>query len=359
MTGCILLALLLHGTVVMGFLLRYGGPDWFLHLGHEFPPALRLARSELGENVAIPHVIGHDGKSFWVLARDPFLTQGKDLARHLDYPLYRAQRIAYSALASPWRLGGEQLLLWGLLVTNLAAVLLGTAATTRLAASLGAGQLACFAFSMNPAVVVGVLFDLSDVLGLAALVWSLSLWLRGRALSSAVFGGIAVLARETSLLSLAAVGLLDRGSRTRDRLLLSLVPAAIAFGWMVYARARLGTGSESADLGSTLGRQFEPPFRGYVEVLGDSVRAGSWSTAVAAVAALAVGLLAAWRWWRRRTTLTAAALPYAFLAPFLSAPVLDVPINSLRAVGPAITFLIIDYLSGGTRQRDPEVVPDE
>jgi hypothetical protein len=43
--------------------------------------------------------------------------------------------------------------------------------------------------------------------------------------------------------------------------------------------------------------------------------------------------------------LAAAALLYAFLAPFLSSTVLDVPINSLRAVGPAITFLIVDHLS--------------
>ena len=114
-------ALIVHVMLISPFLIVHG-PTWFLHLGREFEPPIDLAREKLGDDVVVPHEIGHDGKSFWVLARDPLLTQGADIRHFLDRPAYRAQRIAYPLIASPWGLGGEHLLLWGLIITNLGTV---------------------------------------------------------------------------------------------------------------------------------------------------------------------------------------------------------------------------------------------
>jgi len=49
------------------------------------------------------------------------------------------------------------------------------------------------------------------------------------------------------------------------------------------------------------------------------------------------------RWWRRRTILLHAALPFALLVPFFTLQVLDILLNSVRAVGPAIAFVWIDF----------------
>jgi hypothetical protein len=111
-----------------------GDADWFLHLGRT-GPALGEARRLLGDDVEVPNRIGHDGASFWVLARDPLLVDPDAAEPLLDRPAYRARRIGYPLLAAPWRLGGEQALLWGMVVTNLAAVLVAGIAAADIASA--------------------------------------------------------------------------------------------------------------------------------------------------------------------------------------------------------------------------------
>src|SRR5690606_24693443 len=113
-----------------------GGPAYFLQLG-ELAPGLPKARAVLGEDVPTPLADGHDGEMFWQLARDPLLLDDEDLADHLARPVYRAQRIGFPALAAPWRLFGEEGLLWGMVLTNVAAVAAGTLAVGLWSAARG------------------------------------------------------------------------------------------------------------------------------------------------------------------------------------------------------------------------------
>jgi hypothetical protein len=122
----------------------------------------------------------------------------------------------------------------------------------------------------------------------------------------------------------------------RTRIELVALPALVALGWAIYIRLRLNW-PQPGD------REFSLPFVGYVDSWTQFwSKVGNWGDAVVAFlllpAACAVGVL----WWRRRSILLAAALPFALIVPILSAQVLNVSINSLRAFGPAILLLMVD-----------------
>jgi hypothetical protein len=297
----------------------------------------------LGDDVAVPLADRHDGETFWVLARDPALRHGTETGRNFDHPTYRAQRILYPWLAAPWRVGGEQALLWGLIVTNVVAVALGTYALTRLALESGSSWKAGLAFALNPLVVVALLFDLSDIVALAALVAAVLLVQRRQFGGAVVAGCVAVMTKETSIFGLLAVATLARGVPARRRVALVAVPVALAAGWAVYVRWRLGSSA------SGLENFVVVPFSGFVDAYRDGWKpTADWGNAALGVVLIPLAVLIVERWRRSRTIVMAAALPYALLVPFLSALVVDLPQNTVRAIGPALSFLVVDLYREST-----------
>ena len=335
-------AFVFYALLISPFLILYG-PAWFLHLGREFEPALDLARDKLGDDVVVPHVIGHDGKSFWVLARDPLLTEGKALAHLLDRPTFRAQRIAYPLLASPWYLGGETMLLWGLIASNLIAVAVGTWTSIYLVRDLGAPARASLAFILSPAVVVSVLFDLSDALLLTALLSTLLFWLRREGRKACAAATVAVLAKEVAILLLIPVALFARRMPIRDRLFLVAIPGLTGVLWNLYARWQFGLSTDPSE-------SFAAPFSAYVRLVEEGIAANAWMSIAAGLLLVPLGILIIARWVWRRTILMSASLGIGLLIPFLSLAILDVPLNSLRTVGPGITLLIMDFYASGERR---------
>jgi hypothetical protein len=323
----------------------HGDPAWFIHLGSQRIP-VALARKLLGPGVVVPHLDGHDGRFSWVQARDPFLLhRATDLA-NLDRPAYRAQRMAYPLLAAPWRVGGEYALVWGLLVTNLAAVGFGAWFATQLAVATRAPPRAGLAFALNPVVILGVVLDTSDVVALAALVAAVALAQRRRWPWAVAAGVLAALAKEPSLLGLAALAVVGTTIPRRWRIALIGLPGVAVVCWGVYARARLGWPPSQI-------QEFAAPFTGYLDAYRRGWRPiGNWYDAAVAVAVLAIAIATLRRWWRRRTLVLAVAVPFALLVPFLSAQVLDLGDNSLRVLGPVVTMLGIDWLA----ERDPQTV---
>ena len=146
-------------------------PSWFVRFGVDAKQTM-LGRQVLGSVITHPG-IGADGQLFWILARDPLLLHPQQTAAWLDRPIYRAQRVAYPALAAPWRLFGERSLLWGLLLENISLVAIGSYFTARLAIASGLPARTALAFAFNPGVIFATMFDLSDVLALAATVAAL------------------------------------------------------------------------------------------------------------------------------------------------------------------------------------------
>lgn len=327
------------GIAVVIMATAQGGPAYFLQLGPK-SPGLATAREVLGDDVPTPVTDGHDGDFFWQLARDPLLRDDDGLSRTLDRPIYRAQRIAYPLLAAPWRAVGEQALLWGMVLTNVAAVGVGTYLVGRWSAERGGPGLLAYAFAFNPLAWLSVLFDLCDAVALLGLVGALYGFDRrrpGLMVAGAVLG---VLAKEPMLLGLAGAALLCRGRDLRERVLL-VAPAAVAAGaWRLYvlSRSALGTDPEVQEFTKV-------PFAAF----RDAWRWGWWPEREWELAVVCLGLLLAclaciWLWARDRHRLElAAALPFALIAPFLSIQVVSLWVNLVRGVG-AVLLLVPIHL---------------
>jgi hypothetical protein len=332
-----LAGLVIHLAIAAVFLARAdGNPSWFVHFGTECK-CLGVAKSLLGDRLLVPHVDGHDGQAFWLLAHDVTLSRGTEfLPRHVDRPVYRAQRIAYPALASPWLLLGEESLLWGLLATNLVVAFAGTWLAARFMVEVGAPPAFSLAFALCPGVTAATTFDFADALALAALMGALVALQRKNVPIALAFGGLAVLSKEAMLLGLLGISLLAPSLKLRTRVLVSLVPAALGCAWGLYIRWRLGWPP-------TLVQEFTIPFGGYVEAYRRGWQvAGNWNDAVLAVSLVPFCGLILRDATRRRSLLLAAAVPFAAMLPFLSGQVLSMGSSSLRAVSPAICFWLMD-----------------
>jgi len=342
------------------FGLKLGGVAWFLHLGHNFQPNIDLARRLFGPGVVIPHIVGHDGQYFWVLARDPLLLHGHADRLLLDRPSYRAQRIAYPLLASPWRLLGERGLLWGLVITNVVIVGFGTEETVRLARLIGAPDRAALLFGVSPTVAVALIGDLSDALAVLAIVVGIRLVLEGRAVGAAIAFTIACLAREASLTVVAAVMFASPGTfstRLRDwlpaagplrgsaRWLVAAVPVIAVVAWGVYARWRLGWPPNSI-------QEFTWPAMGYLKVWRLKwIHLRGVSDALFSIVMWVMLVWLAIRWVRRPTVIRAAALAPCLLVPFYTPQVVSISLNSLRALGPAFTLFGVDLYADAMARR--------
>jgi hypothetical protein len=318
-----------------------GGPGYFLQLG-EKSEALPLVRELLGPDIPVRALIGHDGERFWSLARDPLLLEGQPLADRLDRPAYRAQRIAYPLLAAPWRAGGETALLWGLVLTNVLVIGAGTYLTGRLAEARGTrSRFVPYAFAANPLVWLSLLFDLSDALALTGVVAAMWAIQRRRSDLVAASSVVACLAKETSLLGLLVAAGLARGLSWRQRVALVVPGALAAAGWRAYVITRPGF-----DQGGSVRELRLIPFSGYLDVWGHGFPdATDWVYLVVTLAILAFSAYVVVLWWHdRQDLLLGASVPYALVMPFLAPIVIDVPINSVRVIGPAITLVAV-YLA--------------
>jgi hypothetical protein len=337
--------LLVHLALAGFFLLQQKGRiEYFIHFGKE-SPVVSMARHTLGNDVLVPHLDGHDGQFFWVQAHDPLLVNGDSNAKLFDIPAYRNQRVAYPLLSSVWRVGGERGLLWGLLLTNLLMVAVGGYAATRIALELGAPHRAGLAFALNPAVFSAVWFDTSDAMALGFLLLAVFAISRNRLGWAVAAGTVAALTKEPSLLGLAGIAFFARGFDRRTRAAFLVIPTAAAAGWLVYVRSSLGWPEQIT--------QFSAPFYGYYDAYWRGWRpVGNWDDAILSTLLLPLAALVLVRFWRHRTLLLAAAVPFALMLPFLSAVVLDLSSNSLRAFAPALTFLILDYYAERGRRSD-------
>jgi len=338
-------SLAVHLLVAGAILVRYPDePEWFVHFGKS-GVALDLAHRVLGPGVLVPNADGHDGRAFWVLARDPLLVHARQDAKSIDRPVYRAQRIGYPLLAAPWHLGGEYALVWGLLVTNLVAIAFGGYLAALLALDVGAPARAGLAFALCPGVVAAVLLDASDAVALAALLAAMLALRRGWTGRALIAAGMAVLAKEPTILPLVGLALFAPGLRRHDRVAVVAVPTAVATAWGLYERWRF-------DWAPTRVQELGRPFWGYVDAYRRGWRpSGNWVDAAVALALLPFTAFVVWRWWRARSFVMAAALPPVLLVPFLSAQVIDLTLNSVRTVVPTVTLLAIDLYAAAYRSR--------
>ncbi|MBI2704455.1 MAG: hypothetical protein HYX32_04080 [Actinobacteria bacterium] len=314
-----------------------GNAEWFVKLGKNDPAMVQRAREILGhEDVNVPFVDHHDGQYYWLVARDPLLLNPGDMDRYFDSATYRTQRIFYPLTAAPFRLGGEQALLWGLVLSNLIAVGIGTYLTSRLASELRAPPRAGLAFAANPLVLVGVMLDLPDVWALAGLVGAVLAVRRGRWGWALVAGTVTVMSREVMLAAVLGVAVGAVGRPVWARVRLVAVPTVAAGAWFLYTHARMTTGVNVATFVAI-------PFSGWLDAYLNSWSAyDRWPDFVVALVVLLVTIAVIVRFFRRRTLELWAAAPLAALLPFTHGQVISNSTNSTRTLGASITLLVLD-----------------
>ena len=97
----------------------------FIGFGKDAPATRDYAEQRLGE-VVLRESQGHDGKFFFVQANDPLLLDPEENAAILDFPVHRSRRVMYPLVAGGLGLLGPQAIVWGLLLTNVVGMALGT-----------------------------------------------------------------------------------------------------------------------------------------------------------------------------------------------------------------------------------------
>lgn len=314
-----------------------GNAEWFLKLGGNDSPMIEHARELLGhEDVVVPFIDHHDGPYFWLLARDPFLLDPEASDRYFDSATYRSQRIWYPLTAAPFRLGGEQSLLWGLVISNLVAVGIGTYLASRLASELLAPARAGLALAVNPLVLAGVMLDLADVWALTGLLGVVLALRRNRWAWAVGAGAVAVLSREVMLIALASLALGAVGRPVWARVRLVVIPAAVASSWFTYSHLKMSTGEQVATFVGV-------PFSGWTAAYKYSWSAlDRWADFGVALAVLAIAAAVVVRFVSRRTLELWAAVPFCLLLPFTHGQVISNSTNSTRTLGAPLTLLILD-----------------
>jgi hypothetical protein len=237
--GPLIVALAVYLGAIGVQLQRYDGdPTGFVQFGSV---AAASIQPPAGARV-LAGSIGYDGQFYYVLALSP------DIDRHVQMVFeafeYRAQRIAYPAIA--WLLSGggsEGGLPWALLAVNVVFALVATAAAAAWLRGHGRSGWLALAVGLTPGVLMTILRDLTDVVGLAAALGALWAWSERRERLSSIALVVAVLARETMLI-LAAVLAFDawrrrrRGEQATHPALLVLPALACFAAWETYATWR-------------------------------------------------------------------------------------------------------------------------
>jgi len=231
--------------------------------------------------VVLVRGFGHDGQQFYVVTRS--VTDLQQIDGNVDRPRYRARRILFPLLASPFPAGAPTV--WAMFAISLLSVGTAAVAAGRLARRLGGPVWLGLAVALTPALLIGVRASLGDALAFSLALWGVVLWRRHLGWAVLLFA-LAALTRETTLVVPAACFLLGR---RRQRLAL-VIPFAVYGAWsltvsqLVHDRLSQESSSPVADAL----RQFAPPFQAWRDL-------GLGSTTVRlAIVLTAASLLSAW-----------------------------------------------------------------
>jgi hypothetical protein len=237
----------------LAVVLSQGGPLALVTLGTRFSD---------GDPTTNQGTEGYDGQFVYSIARDP-----DDAARFLDVPAYRFQRILLPALGRALALGETDALPWTLLMVNLVALAAGTWVLEQLLQHYGASRWYALGYGLALGTLGAVRLTLPEPLAYGLALGGLLCLTRGRVLLAALLFALAALAKETTLILAAAVGLsLLWERRWRDAVGfggVALLPFAV---WQAQLSAQFGAAGVGA--GGALATSFEfIPFAGVIRIL--------------------------------------------------------------------------------------------
>ena len=224
---------------------------------------------------------GYDGQFQYFLAVDP-----ANAKHYMDVPTYRYERPLYAMTARVLGLGDPDLIEWTLLLVNLAAVFLGTAAMAAWLARQGLAPAWGLAFGLTPGLLVSTQRDLTEPLGYALLAAALLLLDRRRGwLGAGILLALAGLARQTTLIFVPfmALWLLGRHGWRRAAGFAG-VSVAPYLAWSAWVHANIEDRVGASDQFVSI------PYSGFFNRAFEIERSGVSLLAIALPATIAIGL---------------------------------------------------------------------
>ncbi len=192
---------------------------------------------------------GYDGQFALYVARNP---NPQSVVEHLDVPAYRYQRILYPVLARTLVGGSQALIPWSLLLLNLGALVVATGLLATIIVEQGYPSHYALIYGLWVGLVAAVGLDLHEPLayGLVILGW---FWrFRKRPVLGAVALGLALFAKETTLLFWVAAlvsDIVQRGSKASKWTLLAggaLFALWQVWLWWTFGAPGIGSGGDMA-----------------------------------------------------------------------------------------------------------------
>jgi hypothetical protein len=192
---------------------------------------------------------GYDGQFVYYLARD---LNPQTVAAYLDVPAYRYQRILLPLIARMLSLGNGMVLPWVLPLLGIICQASGTWAVARLLTDWGINPWYALVYGLFAGFVLAVRLDLPEPLAYGLIAAGLLARERGHSVWSWLLYGLALFAREVTLVFVIAQIIADLVQRRwRDVFGMSLaafLPFAIFQGWLwlQFGQPGLATGGQMA-----------------------------------------------------------------------------------------------------------------
>jgi hypothetical protein len=321
-------------------------PTAFTAFGEEAVEITDYAEAKLGREVKTRILQGHDGKFFFVLANDPLVLDPAENAAVLDRPIYRSQRMLYPLLAGGAGLFSPEVIVWTLILINVAGLVVGSWAVGAIAVKHGLSPWWGLAFLFNVGLLSELYIDGAGIVAFAlACLGALALEYERPGWGAAFFAG-AALTREVMLAFVGSVALVWLIRKKAIPWLVAVPAGVAALVWAAYLRIQI-----PATPGVDQVREITlVPFSG----LMSAFTSGMATLSDFLVMGLFVMLMLVVPW-RARTSnvyLTWGAVGFAVLAPFLTMFVWQKSYDISRALAPLVTAFLIEFALA--RRRRPE-----
>lgn len=202
---------------------------------------------------------GYDGMAYYQVARDiPLLLSGGTST--FDSP-YRFQRITLPLLVYAITLGNETAFPFAFLLINIAAAITSLILVLLLTRSV---NIHAVTIVFNPAILVGILFSLTEPVSIAFILFFFWLWKRRGRLDAWPIAALtlSLFARETTIFIIALLLLWFLWRRERRNAALMLIPISLLFLWQYFLLLRFGSVGFQANTNIV-----DPPFLGIVTVI--------------------------------------------------------------------------------------------
>jgi len=276
---------------------------------------------------------GYDGQFVYYIARDP---NPASVAPFLDAPAYRYQRILLPLLARWLALGNLWAIPWVLAGLGIISQTAGTWVVSRLLSGWGVNRWYAIVYGLWVGFVLAVRLDLPEPLAYALVAGAILATLRGRPGLGWLLYGLALFAKEVTVLFIAAQ-LIDNLYQRRWRsalglVVVALVPYTLFQTWLWGAFGQLGIGS-----GGAMATPFElVPFMGLWRIGAYSL---VYLLAMLVVIGTSIAFPALWGVWESvRMWLTGNRIVIV-LALFINALVIPfLPFSTFREPGGVLRF---------------------